>query len=64
MVNLENINNSQLLFSEYIWQILMTLSFFLIWNNYKGKAFGIIPVKAFWIFISFIAGMAFYFNWD
>jgi len=43
MVNLENINRSQLLFSKYIWQILMTLGFFLIWNNYKEKAFGIIP---------------------
>jgi predicted acyltransferase len=43
MVNLEHINRSQLLFSENIWEILMAFSFFLIWNNYKGKAFRVIP---------------------
>ncbi len=32
MVNLENIDADKLLFSRYIWQILMTLAFFMIWN--------------------------------
>jgi predicted acyltransferase len=43
MVNLENIDRERLLFSKYIWQILMTLGFFLIWNIYRKKVFGIIP---------------------
>jgi predicted acyltransferase len=43
MVNLENIDRSQLIISKYIWQILMALAFFLIWNNYRGKVFGLIP---------------------
>ncbi len=43
MVNLENIGHSQLIISKYYWQILMTLAFFLIWNLYRGKVFGIIP---------------------
>lgn len=43
MVNLENIDRDQLLFSKYIWQILMTLAFFLIWNVYRDKVFGTIP---------------------
>lgn len=40
MVNLENISSEQLLFSRYLWQILMTLAFFLIWNIYRGPVFG------------------------
>jgi len=40
MVNLENIDGESLLFSRYIWQILMTLAFFLIWNLYRGQVFG------------------------
>ena len=40
MVNLENIDSDQLLFSRYVWQILMTLAFFLIWNVYRGPVFG------------------------
>lgn len=47
IVNLENINESQIPFSKYYWGILMTLSFFLIWNHYKAKPFGRIPVNAF-----------------
>jgi predicted acyltransferase len=43
MVNLENINASQLLINKNYWQILMTLGFFLIWNNYRGKVLGKIP---------------------
>ena len=43
MVNLENIQASGLLLSKYWWQILMTLAFFLIWNDYKGKVFGKVP---------------------
>ena len=40
MVNLENIDSENLLFSRYLWQILMTLAFFLIWNIYRGPIFG------------------------
>ena len=40
MVNLENIDSDKLLFSRSIWQILMTLAFFLIWNVYHGPVFG------------------------
>jgi len=40
MVNLENIDAEQLLFSRYLWQILMTLAFFLIWNIYRGPVLG------------------------
>jgi predicted acyltransferase len=40
MVNLENIDSDKLLFSRYLWQILMTLAFFLIWNIYRGPVFG------------------------
>ena len=40
MVNLENIDSQNLLFSRSVWQILMTLSFFLIWNIYKGPVGG------------------------
>ncbi|MDA0196223.1 MAG: DUF5009 domain-containing protein [Bacteroidetes bacterium] len=36
-VNLENINASELSIAKPYWQILMTLSFFLIWNNYTDK---------------------------
>jgi heparan-alpha-glucosaminide N-acetyltransferase len=43
MVNLENIDEERLLFSKYIWQILMTLAFFLIWNIYRERVFGKIP---------------------
>jgi predicted acyltransferase len=44
MVNLENINNEALIFDKGWWQILMTLSFFLVWNVYPNKlAMGKIP---------------------
>ena len=46
MVNLEYINESQIPFSKYYWKILMAFSFFLIWNQYKVKNFGRIPVIA------------------
>lgn len=36
-VNLENINAAELSIGKPYWQILMTLSFFLIWNNYPDK---------------------------
>lgn len=42
-VNLENIDSSQLLIDKNYWQILMTLGFFMIWNNYRGKVLGKIP---------------------
>lgn len=40
MVNLENINSENLLFSRSLWQILMTLAFFLIWNVYGERVMG------------------------
>jgi hypothetical protein len=40
MVNLENIDVQNLLFSKSVWQILMTLAFFLIWNVYKDPLAG------------------------
>ena len=40
MVNLENINDGGILFSGQIWQILMALAFFLIWNEYGERVFG------------------------
>lgn len=40
MVNLENISAENLLFSRSIWQILMTLAFFLIWNVYGERVMG------------------------
>ena len=43
MVNLENINASELPINKNYWQILMTLGFFMIWNNYRGKVLGRIP---------------------
>lgn len=59
MVNLENIDAGNLLFSKYIWQILMTLAFFLIWNIYHGRVFGKIPPLvlklAGWIILVFLA---------
>ena len=43
MVNLENINAAELPINKSYWQILMTLGFFMIWNNYRGKVLGRIP---------------------
>ena len=43
MVNLENINRERLIINHHVWQILMALGFFLVWNNYRGRVFGIIP---------------------
>ncbi len=40
MVNLENIDSSASMISKPVWQILMTLAFFLIWNVYRGKVLG------------------------
>ncbi len=34
MVNIESIDRDALIISKPIWQILMTLAFFLIWNRY------------------------------
>lgn len=45
MVNLEYIDQATLPVSKPIWQILMTLAFFLIWNLYQGRILhGISPV--------------------
>jgi heparan-alpha-glucosaminide N-acetyltransferase len=40
MVNLEHINPAGLLFSSELWQILMALGFFLIWNAYGDRLAG------------------------
>jgi heparan-alpha-glucosaminide N-acetyltransferase len=43
MVNLENVNSEKLILNNFLWEILMAIGFILVWNNYKGKAFGIVP---------------------
>ncbi len=43
MVNLENVNDDKLAINHFFWEILMAIGFILLWNNYKGKAFGLIP---------------------
>jgi heparan-alpha-glucosaminide N-acetyltransferase len=43
MVNLENVNSEKLVLNNFLWEILMAIGFILVWNNYKGKAFGIVP---------------------
>jgi predicted acyltransferase len=43
MVNLESVNEDKLAINHFLWEILMAVGFILVWNNYKGKAFGIIP---------------------
>lgn len=59
MVNLENIDRQNLLFSKQIWQIHMTLGFFLIWNIYREKVFGCIPPWVMkllgWVILVFLA---------
>jgi heparan-alpha-glucosaminide N-acetyltransferase len=46
MVNLEYTSGEELPVSKGLWQILMALGFFLIWNTYRGKVFGRIPPLA------------------
>jgi heparan-alpha-glucosaminide N-acetyltransferase len=53
MVNLENVNRENLAINNFVWEILMAVGFILVWNNYKGKAFGIVPEN-----IMKIAGLA------
>lgn len=59
MVNLENIDREQLMISKPVYQILMTLAFFLIWNIYREKVFGKIPpwvMKGLgWLILLFLA---------
>jgi predicted acyltransferase len=59
MVNLENIDPERILFGKLVWQILMTLGFFLIWNQYQGKVFGriphYVPKIAGWLLLIFLA---------
>ncbi len=60
MVNLENINEELLVLDKSWWMILMTLAFFLIWNNYPDKkAFGRVPqwimMLAGWIILGVLA---------
>ena len=40
MVNLESINAESMILSKVLWQILMTLAFFLIWNVYGERVMG------------------------
>lgn len=40
MVNLENIHAENMFISKVLWQILMTMAFFLIWNVYGDRAMG------------------------
>ncbi len=47
MVNLEHIDPESLLFSRHLWQILMTLAFFLIWNIYRGPVAG--KISPWWL---------------
>jgi len=53
MVNLENVNDDKLAINNFVWEILMAVGFVLVWNNYKGKTFGIIPES-----VMKIAGLA------
>ena len=59
MVNLENIDRAASIISKPVWQILMTLAFFLIWNVYHGKVMGrispLIMKSAGWIILVFLA---------
>jgi len=61
MVNLEHIDDREMLFSQQIWQILMTLGFFLIWNIYGERLSGRIPSWAFrglgWVILVFLAAI-------
>lgn len=43
-VNFEYINQGNLVYSKYLWEILMVFAFFLIWNNYRNhKIYQTIP---------------------
>lgn len=59
MVNLENLDTGNSLIGKNLWQILMTLSFFLIWNIYPKKVAGGIPPLALkilgWAILLFLA---------
>lgn len=51
-VNLENAH-SEIMISKYIWQILMVIAFFLIWNVYPGDP----RKKSFYTLLKFIGYM-------
>jgi heparan-alpha-glucosaminide N-acetyltransferase len=59
MVNIESIDRDALIISKPIWQILMALAFFLIWNVYRGKVIGkispLIMKLAGWLILLFLA---------
>ncbi len=59
MVNLENMDRENMMIAKSVYQIIMTLAFFLIWNIYKEKVFGKIPpwvMKAVgWVLLLFLA---------
>ena len=46
MVNLESTDGAGMLIGKECWQLLMVLAFFLIWNSYRGPAFGKLPAWA------------------
>jgi len=59
MVNQEHISRDALIFSRFIWEILMALAFFLIWNIYPDRLFGKLRPGwmkgAGWIILVFLA---------
>ncbi|MGW8315004.1 MAG: heparan-alpha-glucosaminide N-acetyltransferase domain-containing protein [Bacteroidales bacterium] len=59
MVNLENISREGLIINRSLWEILMTLAFFLIWNNYsRAGKLRIRPLylkAAGWLILVFLA---------
>ncbi|WP_421800098.1 DUF5009 domain-containing protein [Haliscomenobacter sp.] len=62
MVNLENIDATQLLIRKEYWQILMALAFMLIWNNYRSPmVFGVVPAIFLkilgWLILAFLASI-------
>ncbi|MDX2067186.1 MAG: DUF5009 domain-containing protein [Haliscomenobacter sp.] len=62
MVNLENIDATQLLIRKEYWQILMALAFVLIWNNYRTPmVFGVVPAIFLkilgWLILAFLASI-------
>ena len=59
MVNLENIHAENMFISKVLWQILMTMAFFLIWNVYGDRVMGRfspwIPKGLGWAILLFLA---------
>lgn len=60
MVNLENMDDTSMIFEKHYWQLLMFFAFVMIWNNYKNpKVFGLVPPlilkTAGWVLLIFLA---------